>query len=137
MTTSLWSQAAEFGAALVLGVLLAVALHFHQRFVKQLKISGVLLWLFDFMVWPLLTICVFVSFLVINQGDIRFHLVLALGLGLALYYWLLRRHLSRQIDIIVFNIMKPVCRSRRFVYSLYKRMRSGRPSIPPDAEPPG
>ncbi|MGE5417573.1 MAG: spore cortex biosynthesis protein YabQ [Acidobacteriota bacterium] len=137
MNTSLWSQAAEFCAVLTLGIMLAVALHFHQRIVKQAKISGALLWVIDFMIWPVLTACVFVSFLVINQGDVKFHLVLALGAGLLIYYWRLRRYSSRIIDRSAFNIMKPVRRGRRFVKNMWKHWRGSESGIPPDAEPPG
>lgn len=97
MSFGLWGQFIEFLLTFVFGIFLAMLFHFHQQFVAQSKIGGAVLIIFDCLMWMLFLVLTFSALLIINQGDMRFYILLALALAALFYYLVLQKRFSKLI----------------------------------------
>jgi len=104
----MWIQAWEFLLTVGVGLILAVILHFHQNSIKHFPIRGMWLWLFDLGVWLVVIPLVFAGLLVINQGEVRFHVFLALLTGGGLYMVYLRPRLNRPVELAALYAAKSI-----------------------------
>lgn len=131
MADSLGAQVGEFLLFILVGVGMAAALHLHQRVVEHLRLTGLLLWLFDFILWPFLGLLVFALLLLVNQGDLHLRLFMALVCGALIYLARLRPRWSLFID----RLARRLAGTAR---SLVRRVwrpgphGGGGPVIPPD-----
>lgn len=110
----MWIQAWEFLLTVGIGLVLAGIFHFHQKNVKHFSIKGVWLWLFDLGVWLVVIPLVFAGLLIINQGEVRFYVLLALLIGGGLYMVYLRPILNRPVEVAALYTV----RSIRVVFSV-------------------
>lgn len=104
----MWIQAWEFLLTVGIGLALAGIFHFHQNVTRQFPIRGVWMWLFDLGVWLVVIPLVFASLLIINQGEVRFYVFLALITGGGLYIVYLRSRFNRPVGLAAFYAAKSV-----------------------------
>ncbi|MGI6550927.1 MAG: spore cortex biosynthesis protein YabQ [Syntrophomonadales bacterium] len=104
----MWIQAWEFLLTVGIGLALAGIFHFHQNITKQFPLRGVWMWLFDLGVWLVVIPLVFASLLIINQGEVRFYVFLALITGGGLYIVYLKSRLNRPVGLAAFYAAKSV-----------------------------
>lgn len=89
MLNGLTAQFMEFVSTTAIGVMMAVIFHFYQRVLTRSRIKGIPLVCFDLALWVIMTWFVFSGLLLINGGEVRFYVLLALALGGVLYGLLL------------------------------------------------
>lgn len=111
MLTNLGVQVVEFVLTALLGMLSTAVLHFHQQILKYSRLQGVLLWVWDLVVWIFLIILVFASLLLINQGNMRFYILLALFTGGIVYLVFLKPYLTRSINRLARVVVMLVTRA--------------------------
>ncbi|MGE5373094.1 MAG: spore cortex biosynthesis protein YabQ [Solirubrobacterales bacterium] len=100
MLNGLVKQLAEFLLTGAVGMAVALLFQLHQRWLRWMAASGIVLVLYDFLFWTLALIIVFVSLLWINQGEVRLYVLVALGFGAGLYAWLFRPGINRLINAV-------------------------------------
>ena len=125
----MWIQAWEFLLTVGVGLVLAVIFHFHQNSIKHFPVRGVWLWLLDLGVWLVVIPLVFAGLLAINQGEVRFHVFLALLTGGGLYVVYLKPKLNRSIELAALYSVKSiraVLSALLFPWRLFKS-RTGNP----------
>jgi len=131
----MWIQVQEFFFAVLIGLALAVILHFHQMNVKHLPRRNFWLWLLDLMVWLLVIPLVFAGLLIINQGEVRYYVLLALAVGGILYLVYLKPRLERPLASAA-AVTAGIARSAWSVMARPWRLIRARlnPPIPPEGE---
>ncbi|MDD3898836.1 MAG: spore cortex biosynthesis protein YabQ, partial [Syntrophomonadaceae bacterium] len=90
--TGLLGQIEAFILTLVLGLLTGTIFHFYQELIRAARVSRYVLYLLDFSLWMIIIALVFLGMLFINQGEMRIYVLIALVLGILIYY---RRFASR------------------------------------------
>ena len=90
--TGLLGQVEAFMLTLVLGLLTGTIFHFYQELVRAARVSRYILYFLDFSLWIIIIALVFLGMLFINQGEMRIYVLVALVLGIIIYY---RRFASR------------------------------------------
>lgn len=90
--TGLLGQIEAFILTLVLGLLTGTIFHFYQELIRAARVSRYVLYLLDFSLWIIIIALVFLGMLFINQGEMRIYVLVALVLGIIIYY---RRFASR------------------------------------------
>jgi spore cortex biosynthesis protein YabQ len=127
-------QVREFLLTVGIGLILAGIFHFHQKCVKHFPIRGILLWLFDLGVWLVVVPLVFAGLLIINQGEVRFYVLLALLVGAGLYMVYVRPKFNRPIEVAAGYTVK----TARFVFSAIavslRRLRFWTKTPPPPGD---
>ncbi|NLZ54502.1 MAG: hypothetical protein GX892_15425 [Thermoanaerobacteraceae bacterium] len=96
--TGLLSQLHAFLLTLVLGLITGVIFHYYQGVIRTARISRYVLYALDFFLWIFIIVLVFLVMLFINQGEMRVYVLIALVLGILLYYRCLSRRLERVIS---------------------------------------
>ncbi|MGI6467622.1 MAG: hypothetical protein GXZ09_09635 [Syntrophomonadaceae bacterium] len=84
----LWllAQIKPFVLTLLVGLITGMVFQFYQYSMALSSCSRWLLYMFDFLVWVLILLLVFALLLIINQGEIRIYIILALFGGILLYF---------------------------------------------------
>jgi spore cortex biosynthesis protein YabQ len=90
--SGLLGQIEAFILTLILGVLTGTIFHFYQGVIRAARVSRYALYVLDFCLWIIIIALVFLSMLFINQGEMRIYVLIALLLGIVIYY---RRFASR------------------------------------------
>lgn len=90
--TGLLGQIEAFVLTLVLGLLTGTIFHFYQELIRAARVSRYMLYFLDFSLWIIIIALVFLGMLFINQGEMRIYVLIALVLGIIIYY---RRFASR------------------------------------------
>jgi spore cortex biosynthesis protein YabQ len=90
--TGLLGQIEAFVLTLVLGLLTGTIFHFYQELIRAARVSRYILYFLDFSLWIIIIALVFLGMLFINQGEMRIYVLIALVLGILIYY---RRFASR------------------------------------------
>lgn len=90
--TGLLGQIEAFVLTLVLGLLTGTIFHFYQELIRAARVSRYVLYFLDFSLWVIIIALVFLGMLFINQGEMRIYVLIALVLGILIYY---RRFASR------------------------------------------
>ncbi len=80
------SQIQSFFLTLVLGLITGVIFHYYQLFIRQARVGRYILYLMDLFLWLLIIALVFWAMVGINQGEVRFYVLLALLMGILLYF---------------------------------------------------
>lgn len=128
----MWIQAWEFLLTVGVGLILAVIFHFHQNIIRHFPVRGVWLWLFDLGVWLVVIPLVFAGLLAINQGEVRFHVFLALLTGGGLYVVYLRPKLNHSMELAALYTVKSI-RAVLSVLLIPWRLLKSRTDNPPGA----
>lgn len=90
-------QVEAFTLTLVLGLVSGAFFHFYQQTVRMARIKGVALYVLDFFLWMVMILLIFAALLLINQGEMRIYVLVALLAGAFLYY----QYLSPRLQVVV------------------------------------
>lgn len=82
----LLSQLEPFFFTLLVGLVAGMVFQFYQYSMALSSIGRWFLYLLDFFVWMLILLLVFTLLLIINQGEIRVYIILALFTGIFIYF---------------------------------------------------
>lgn len=80
------------------GVAAGFIFHYYQLTVRKAGIGKYFLYILDFIWWIFILLMVFAAMLLINQGEIRFYIILTLFAGVSLYFYFLSARLTRIVD---------------------------------------
>jgi len=80
------NQIQAFGLTLVLGLITGVIFHYYQLFIRQARVGRYSLYLMDLVLWLLIITLVFWAMIWINQGEVRFYILVALLTGILIYF---------------------------------------------------
>ncbi|MGI5911261.1 MAG: spore cortex biosynthesis protein YabQ [Syntrophomonadaceae bacterium] len=136
--TGLLSQLQAFLLTLILGIITGVIFHFYQAIIRAARVKRLLLYVLDFFLWIIIIGLVFGSLLFINQGEMRVYVLLALLLGILIYYRCFAHRLDNAIAQVVrafIFICNPLVKTCKKIYS-WTIMRLARLK-PRPKEPPG
>ncbi len=117
--TGLLGQIEAFVLTLVLGLLTGTIFHFYQELIRAARVSRHVLYFLDFSLWIIIIALVFLGMLFINQGEMRIYVLIALVLGILIYY---RRFASRLDAPISRLVRATVTICSTFVQGIKKAM---------------
>ncbi len=80
------SQLEPFFYTLLVGLAAGLVFQFYQCCMALSSIRRWMLYILDFLVWVLILLLVFTFLLIINQGEIRVYIILALFVGIFIYF---------------------------------------------------
>lgn len=92
--TELANQIQAFTLTLLLGLITGGIFHYYQLFIRNAKVGRYSLYIMDFFLWILIITLVFWAMIYINQGEIRFYVLIAMLMGILIYF----RVLSSRFD---------------------------------------
>lgn len=92
--SGLFAQVQAFVLTLLLGVIAGLAFHFYQLTIKNARIGKYALYICDFVIWLIMFGLVFLSMLLINQGEMRVYVLIALFIGAFVYFRVLANRFS-------------------------------------------
>lgn len=96
----LLAQIQAFMLTFILGILAGLIFHYYQSTLRNIRIGRYLLYLLDLIMWIIMLIIMGIALLVINQGEIRAYVFIALISGGLVYYRLLAQHLQQPINVL-------------------------------------
>lgn len=140
--SELWSQVQAFMLTLLLGVAAGLVFHFYQLTIKNIRMGKYLLYLFDLLIWMMMIGIVFLSMLLINQGEMRIYVLIALIIGALIYFRILADSIgyplsrcARVTTVVIENTVKvirqPFIKLVRYLSDKIKK----HDVLPPDEEP--
>jgi len=135
--TSVLGQIETFILTLVLGLVTGTIFHFYQAIIRAARVSRYVLYALDFSLWIMIIVLVFLSMLFINQGEIRVYVLIALLLGILVYYRQFARHFDTGVTRLA-ELTVTVCthlyRGTKAALSLVKKLArlKPRPQQPPE-----
>ncbi len=106
--TGLLGQIEAFILNLVLGLLTGTIFHFYQELIRAARVSRYVLYFLDFFLWIIIITLVFLGMLFINQGEMRIYVLIALVLGILIYYRRFASRLDRPISRLA-GVMVTAC----------------------------
>jgi spore cortex biosynthesis protein YabQ len=135
--TGLFAQIHNFVLTLLLGVIAGLIFHFYQLLIGYARINKYLLYVCDFIVWIIMLVLVLIGMLLINQGEMRVYVLIALIIGALVYFQMLANKLKEPLarvaqallwlsGSIVRAIKRPLARLVVFIKS-----KLAKPVIPP------
>jgi spore cortex biosynthesis protein YabQ len=138
----LWAQIKAFLLTFILGVLAGLIFHYYQTTIRNLRVGRIVLYLMDFMLWLILIIVIAAALLLINQGEMRVYVFLALLAGAGVYYASLAKRLQPPVLIMGRStarflrtlqnwVVKPPIKMINWLKQQYRQ----RKTPPPDDEP--
>ncbi|HWP98161.1 MAG TPA: spore cortex biosynthesis protein YabQ [Syntrophomonadaceae bacterium] len=135
----LLDQIQSFSMTLMVGIIVGTIIHYYQLTIRKSRLHKYFLYCIDFILWILLIGIIFICLLLINMGEMRAYVLIALFMGILLYYRFLARYMHRPLDwaaqaTIAFISLGKRVLAQPFVW-LAIRIRSLRPQSqeePPD-----
>jgi len=94
----LFAQIKAFFLTLVVGMMVGTLLHLYQASLRAAHPKRCCLYLMDFFIWMILILLVFSALLIINRGEMRVYVFIALILGIVLYYYRLSAGLDQPLN---------------------------------------
>lgn len=88
------NQIRAFALTLVLGLITGVIFHYYQLFIRNARVGRYSLYIMDFFLWIFIITLVFWAMIGINQGEVRFYVLIAMLVGILIYF----RILSSKFD---------------------------------------
>jgi len=82
----IWFQVQAFFFTMVMGCFAALILNFYQILIRKAGVARWMLYFLDLLFWVLMVMLVFIGMLCINQGEMRYYVLIALISGGAVYY---------------------------------------------------
>jgi spore cortex biosynthesis protein YabQ len=130
--SGLFAQIQAFVLTLLLGVIAGLVFHFYQITIKSTRIDKYALYICDFLMWLIMFGVVFASMLLINQGEMRVYVLIALFIGAFIYFRMLASRLSTPlsrmakvtlwlIGTIVTAIIRPIAKFSLFIREKFKK----------------
>jgi len=136
-------QLKSFILTLIMGILAGLIFHFYQVTIRRAGIGRILLYMLDFFLWLIMICLVFLSLLLINQGEMRVYVFIALLLGILIYIRVfasrLEDFMSRIARVLLFLLSNLHKRLKNFLYIIKKRlmvMSKKRNGDPPENQGP-
>ncbi|MHC0039271.1 spore cortex biosynthesis protein YabQ [Pseudoneobacillus sp. C159] len=117
LTTQFYTMLSMVG----MGILFGISLDTYQRFLNRPKRKRWIVFINDFLFWLVQGLLIFYTLFLVNKGEIRFYIFLALLCGFAFYQSLLKRlylkllELMIQTCISIYLFMK-----KTFIFLLWK-----------------
>jgi len=96
----LFAQIQAFLLTFFLGAIAGLIFHYYQSTIRSLRIGRYLLYLMDFILWIIMIVIIGAALLVINQGEMRVYVFIALISGGGLYYKCLSQRLHQPVYIL-------------------------------------
>ncbi len=133
------AQVEAFMLTLILGILAGMIFHLYQLTIKIMRLGQCGLFLMDLIIWLVMIVVIFAALLIINQGEMRVYVFIALVGGIILYRQSMaeyfRKPLQSAANITVESLrtvtawgLKPLLAAVRLVRSMVRR----HPVPPPD-----
>lgn len=119
--TELTSQIQAFSLTLILGLITGVIFHYYQLFIRQARVGSVSLYIMDLVLWIFILALVFWAMICINQGEIRFYVLIAWLIGITIYF----RALARRLYKLLFPLAGQNVRVLAWFKRLLARLGSG------------
>lgn len=119
------AQLQAFALTLALGMALGLIFHAYQLLLTQLGLRQGLLYACDLLLWALLLWLIFGALVVINQGELRSYVLLALALGVFIYFKRLSRRCRRPLRLFtgaLVRFLRGLARGARY---LWRKLRGG------------
>lgn len=95
---SLMTQFQDFFSTAVLGLLVGLVFHFYHLVIRMAGVGRFVLYFLDFLIWLVLIVLVFLALLLINHGEVRVYVLVALVLGGLGYYLYLSRLTAKPLQ---------------------------------------
>ena len=137
----LLGQIEAFILTLILGLLTGTIFHFYQGVIHAARVSRYALYVLDFCLWIIIIALVFLSMLFINQGEMRIYVLIALLLGIIIYYRRLASHSDAAISRIstatvkiVAALVRGIKKSFSWLITQVSRLKPHPKKPPPDTE---
>ncbi len=93
-------QIQDFCLTLILGILAGFIFHYYQLTITKAKLSRYPLYILDFFLWIIMICLVFFAMLWINQGEMRLYVLIALIMGVLIYYHYFSPYLRRTLEFM-------------------------------------
>jgi len=93
----LFAQIEAFLLTFLLGIIAGLIFHYYQSTIHNLRIGRYVLYLMDFILWIIMILVISAALFLINQGEIRVYVFIALIAGGAVYYKRLAQYMQRPI----------------------------------------
>lgn len=138
----LTNQIQAFGLTLVLGLITGVIFHYYQLFIRQARVGRLSLYFLDMVLWIFIIALVFWAIICINQGEVRFYVLIAWLTGILVYF----RTLSNKFHGLLFSLAgqnvrilgwtkRQLKRVENAVKALFRKIIPRRdPPPPPDSD---
>lgn len=137
----LGNQIQSFTLTLVLGLITGIIFHYYQLFIRQARVGMYILYTMDLVLWLLIIALVFWAMVCINQGEVRFYVLVALLIGILLYFRVLSGRLDRVLsDFASRNVNafalagRQLKRARTGIKSVLSKLMPQKKTPPPDPE---
>jgi len=115
------AQATEFALTAGLGLLMGMFFHAYHVIMKRTGLTRFLLYFFDLLIWLLMIIPVFLALLLINHGEMRSHVLVALVLGALVYRVYLWKRTQKLMSAVADGLARACSRAFRTVFSPWVR----------------
>ena len=109
----LFAQIEAFFLTSILGIATGMIFHYYQLSVRYSRVGKYFLYILDFFLWIFMILVVFIAMLIINQGEMRIYVLIALLTGIIIYY----RGLSGRIEPLLNKISR---KSVSFLANIYR-----------------
>ncbi len=95
--SDLFIQIQDFFLTLALGICAGFIFHYYQSIIAQAKVGKYPLYILDFFLWIFMICIVFFAMLWINHGEMRLYVLIALVMGILIYYYFFRNFLQNPV----------------------------------------
>ena len=96
---SLMTQFQNFFSTVVLGLMVGLVFHLYHLVIRMAGVGRFFLYLLDFFIWLILIVLVFLALLLINHGEVRVYVLVALASGGLVYYLYLSRLTAKPLQL--------------------------------------
>lgn len=96
----LLAQIQAFLLTSVLGIIAGLLFHYYQLTIRSLRVGKYPLYAMDVVVWIIMLIVIAAALLIINQGEMRVYVFLALLAGGLVYYKCLAQHVQQPLNVL-------------------------------------
>lgn len=128
-------QMQEFLSTAALGLVVGLVFHTYHLVVKKAGVGKILLYLADLLIWIVLIMLVFLALLIINHGEMRAYVLIALALGGIIYRFFLVPVLDKPLSWLA-DVLVSGCR-RLFGMLFRPVIMAGRNILARFRPPPG
>lgn len=96
----LLAQIQAFLLTSVLGIMAGLIFHYYQLTIRSMRVGRYPLYALDVIMWIIMMIIIAAALLIINQGEMRVYVFIALVAGGLVYYKWLSRHVQQPLNIL-------------------------------------
>ncbi len=140
----LFAQIQAFLLTSILGIIASLIFHYYQQTIRSMRVGRNSLYVMDIILWMIMIILIAAALLIINQGEIRVYVFIALLVGGLVYYkWLAKymrpplvimgRSTAYMLKAIYSTMTKPFILLRSWLRTRAQRLEE---PLPDDQEPP-